>query len=912
MKKGTDQMQKNLLTVIGVLAIMLAAALVFKGYGYYQDKKQEKEWAARHDEVQQEIDSVRVQIEELAGDAEALQVFLDEQVNSVLVLDEWQEWEEGDGNGQFTENSEDGEGAGGEENGQEPEGQESGQGQEASGEGMDEAVEASSGAIVIDEIPQETPGDEGQAPAEGQGMPGEQDGTGNNQEVPDSQTAQENGQDITDSQTAGEGQGMPGNETTAGEGQGMPGNETTAGEGQQSSGPQPENQALVVGTGQETTDNQTTPGEGESQPGGQAENEGAASVPDINQQDLEEAAEGAIVIDAPPAPKPPAPKPPEKEPEEVENTVSGNAGKTPEGEEEKDTVSGNGTAVPEETKEDTVSGNGAIIVPEETKEDTVSGNGAAALEGAQGEETVSGNVTEAVSEDTISGNAVVDGRVIPYVRDIPEMSLEERRKIRSSYSETMETNGADREYIENSSYDFSDIKIACLGDSITAGSNLDKMENYQQYSYPSKMKDILQAEEVYNLGIGGSSYGRYWDNAFVDRYKEIPKDSDIILVFGGANDGFAASAKELGSLEEKKARTFYGDVDELMRGLKKDYPDAKIIFATPLPNVLHDYLRAQRDYLLPQNVYAKAVKELAAQYDIDVIDLYNSNILDTHDAQVISTYMPDGVHGNPDGYQILAEHMARGVIEIVQNEGLESGDSKGQDTVSGNGAGVQMDDTVSGNGADILADGTVSSNSAQPAAEDTISGNGLNAETSPAPQRKLTPEEAKRIEEERLRAEQERLEREREEAAKAEENNKKVAEDAVVIDPVQTPPAGTGASGTGTGTAEAGTPGTGAGAAEAGASGTGTGTTEAGTPGASGTGTGTAEAGTPGTDAGGAEDGTRKESGADMETGTSGTPGTGAGQGGQHNSVPDGPVSDANGADGTKDYEYGGEAIVIQ
>ena len=534
------------------------------------------------------------------------------------------------------------------------------------------------------------------------------------------------------------------------------------------------------------------------------------------------------------------------------------------------------------------------------------------MEGAQGEETVSGNVTEAVSEDTISGNAVVDGRVIPYVRDIPEMSLEERRKIRSSYSETMETNGADREYIENSSYDFSDIKIACLGDSITAGSNLDKMENYQQYSYPSKMKDILQAEEVYNLGIGGSSYGRYWDNAFVDSYKEIPKDSDIILVFGGANDGFAASAKELGSLEEKKARTFYGDVDELMRGLKKDYPDAKIIFATPLPNVLHDYLRAQRDYLLPQNVYAKAVKELAAQYDIDVIDLYNSNILDTHDAQVISTYMPDGVHGNPDGYQILAEHMARGVIEIVQNEGLESGDSKGQDTVSGNGAGVQMDDTVSGNGADILADGTVSSNSAQPAAEDTISGNGLNAETSPAPQRKLTPEEAKRIEEERLRAEQERLEREREEAAKAEENNKKVAEDAVVIDPVQTPPAGTGASGTGTGTAEAGTPGTGTGAAEAGASGTGTGTTEAGTPGASGTGTGTAEAGTPGTDAGGAEDGTRKESGADMETGTSGTPGTGAGQGGQHNSVPDGPVSDANGADGTKDYEYGVEAIVIQ
>ena len=42
------------------------------------------------------------------------------------------------------------------------------------------------------------------------------------------------------------------------------------------------------------------------------------------------------------------------------------------------------------------------------------------------------------------------------------------------------------------------MKIACLGDSITSGSNMDNLDNYQQYSYPSVLKNILNAKEVYN------------------------------------------------------------------------------------------------------------------------------------------------------------------------------------------------------------------------------------------------------------------------------------------------------------------------------------------------------------------------------------------------------------------------------
>ena len=630
MKKGMNQIQKGLLVAIGVLSIILAAVLVSKGIGFYQDKKQEKEWAARHQEIQEEIVSVQVKIEELAGDADALQAFLDEQVNSVLVLDEWQaEGQEPAGQEGSQESA-----------GQMPDG--SGQGSSAmQGETGDEAQEVTSGAIVIqtEEMPQ-------------------------------------------DSQPAETGNTEPAGEATA--------------------------------------------------------------LPEVSDQALQEAAEGAIIIDAPPAPIPPAE-------ETIPADVPG------------DSVSGNGTAGTEgsgessgEAEEDTVSGNGTAGTEGsgessgEAGEDTVSGNGTAGT----GADTVSGNTADYMEEaETISGNAVVNGQVIPFERDEAEPTLEQRRKIRSSYLETLQINGEDRAVLDSSSYDFSDVRIACLGDSLTEGSNLDKMENYQQYSYPSVLKNLLNAEEVYNLGMGGSSYGRYWDNAFVDRYHAIPQDADIILVMGGTNDGFAASEKELGSLQEKKKRTFYGDVDELMQGLKRDYPNAKIVFATPLPNVLHDYLRAQRSELLPQSLYAKAIKELADQYQIEVIDLYNSNILDTHDAQVIANYMPDGVHGNPEGYRILAEHIASELIEIAERGGLENGSAG---TVSGN--------AVSGADAMTPAEGMV---------PDGTPAEGMPEQAAET----VSPEE-------RQRAEAERLAREREEAERAAENNRKVAADAMVIAPV--------------------------------------------------------------------------------------------------------------------------------
>lgn len=272
-----------------------------------------------------------------------------------------------------------------------------------------------------------------------------------------------------------------------------------------------------------------------------------------------------------------------------------------------------------------------------------------------GNDTLSENALSISENDSLSGNAII--------------TLEERRKSRTSYEETILVSEEDAAFLAERQVDFSGKKIACLGDSITAAANLEGKENYPACSYPSVLREILGAEEVYNLGIGGSSIGRYWSDPFVERYLEIPADTDIIIVMGGTNDGFCLSEKELGTLTERKPWTFCGDLDELMRGLKENYPEAEIYFVTPLPNILQDYLMRERLYLRPQRDLVNVVLRLAAEYDFHVIDLYNSNMLDSHDADIVADYVPDGVHANEAGYRILAQHIAAEILR--QEEGYE-------------------------------------------------------------------------------------------------------------------------------------------------------------------------------------------------------------------------------------------------
>ena len=309
-----------------------------------------------------------------------------------------------------------------------------------------------------------------------------------------------------------------------------------------------------------------------------------------------------------------------------------------------------------------VSGNN--VSGNSVSENTVSGNGVSS-------NSVSENrISErSISENDVSGNSIsanaVSGNALPDPDLDHRLTLKERQEAMSSHKQTMRANEQDRKTISENDIDFSEIKIACLGDSITQAVNLDTLDHYQELAWPHVLKEALGAEEVVNLGIGGSSIGRYWADAFVDRYTEIPEDTDLIFVMGGTNDGFCASFVEFGNSEERAPRTFWGDLDELMDGLKEDYPEAEVIFLTPIPNSLHDYLKAERKYLMPQEEFSEVIITLAEEHGMEVFDLYNSNILDGHDKDNILHLMPDGVHPNEEGYRILGEHVAAELIRLL-------------------------------------------------------------------------------------------------------------------------------------------------------------------------------------------------------------------------------------------------------
>lgn len=268
---------------------------------------------------------------------------------------------------------------------------------------------------------------------------------------------------------------------------------------------------------------------------------------------------------------------------------------------------------------------------------------------------------------------------------VTKFAMDFDKRAKTSYEVTLEINQADKKCIMENRYDFSNMKLACLGDSVTAASNLDNEENYEQYSYPARLKELLGAEEVYNLGIGGSSIGRYWLEPFVERYTEIPEDTDVIIIMGGYNDGFSASATEFGSLDERAYNTFCGDLDELMRGLKENYPEALVYFATPMACSLHTTLMGKNEKLLPQEAYVQAIGALAEEYGFEFLDLYNLDFLNSHDMDVINEYIPDGTHGNHAGYQVLAERFAAEIVKHfnVATEAVEQSMAETENYESG-------------------------------------------------------------------------------------------------------------------------------------------------------------------------------------------------------------------------------------
>ena len=282
------------------------------------------------------------------------------------------------------------------------------------------------------------------------------------------------------------------------------------------------------------------------------------------------------------------------------------------------------------------------------------------------------SVAKAVSTNSIETAPVKWKKDYPAVSS--EHTLEEKLAERSSYEETLAVNAFDKEIIANSSIDFSDVKISIMGDSITTGVQLTE-EDQKKYAYPVVLQEILGCKEVVNLGIGGSSVSSAGNYPMVERWSEFPKDSDIIIIFGGSNDCLFEDKTQFGNVElenRKNLGTFCGDLDAIASSIKTEYGDnnekyVKFIYINPPSTILNDGVyESDPENKVYQTDFANAINAIVPEYGFEVIDLYNNNILNSRDKMVNEQFVPDGIHPNVEGHRILAEHIASQIIQRIE------------------------------------------------------------------------------------------------------------------------------------------------------------------------------------------------------------------------------------------------------
>lgn len=205
------------------------------------------------------------------------------------------------------------------------------------------------------------------------------------------------------------------------------------------------------------------------------------------------------------------------------------------------------------------------------------------------------------------------------------------------------------------------LKINFLGDSITEGHGVSRVE----YRFTDRLAAAYGIIAM-NYGIGGTRIARQktpsfypdHDRDFLSRVAELDETADAVLVFGGTNDWGHGDAP-LGRMEDRDPFTFYGALHLLCTSLIARFPGKPIIILTPLhrsnesdpngpfgprPGTLRDYVQA--------------IREVAEYYSLPVMDLYKESGLQPDVPVILEKYVPDGLHPNDAGHEILARKIA--------------------------------------------------------------------------------------------------------------------------------------------------------------------------------------------------------------------------------------------------------------
>lgn len=211
-------------------------------------------------------------------------------------------------------------------------------------------------------------------------------------------------------------------------------------------------------------------------------------------------------------------------------------------------------------------------------------------------------------------------------------------------------------------------KIAFLGDSITQGHGTSSPDRVFW-----RVLGARTGAECFGYGVGGTRIaiqqktdGNYKDRYFSSRIEEMIDDPDVVVVFGGTND-FGHGDAPFGTQLDRSENTFCGAVHILIQKLINRYPQAQIVFMTPLHRIGEEEVE-RNEYGLPRSGrlrdYVDAIKVAAEHYGIPVLDLYRVSGIQPEIPILRELYTPDGLHPNDRGNERIADRL-EGFLKIL-------------------------------------------------------------------------------------------------------------------------------------------------------------------------------------------------------------------------------------------------------
>lgn len=211
------------------------------------------------------------------------------------------------------------------------------------------------------------------------------------------------------------------------------------------------------------------------------------------------------------------------------------------------------------------------------------------------------------------------------------------------------------------------LTVNFLGDSITAGCGT----SCPEAMFHAVLKRNTGLKEVRNYGIGGTRIALQKGNrqlpkddfrdvnSFCERYDKM-EDADVVVVFGGTNDSDHGDAP-IGQMSDRTPETFYGACHYLFENLIKKYIGKPIVIMTPLHRQWENIDRPVDDVITHRELrnYVKIIREVAEYYSLPVLDLYAYSGLQPQIEEVRVMYMPDGVHPNDKGNEVIAHKLQK-------------------------------------------------------------------------------------------------------------------------------------------------------------------------------------------------------------------------------------------------------------